>query len=173
MCYASEALKNDEDGLFAVAKVGAKIQAVLNAHKEEQTRVLEAEADQLAGAEWTETTYVVDGEFAGAHLSTTVARQKACTNAYDPRRIKIRQIRDKRGMIAALEESGDSASDALQQLGIEITVLEEELKDLNALADRPLQSESSELLPRPRPGGSVTSDWALEDALASLPALPR
>jgi hypothetical protein len=162
-----------KDGLFAVAKVGAKIQAVLNAHTEEQTRVLKAEADQLAGAEWTESTYVVDGAFVGAHLTNTVAKHKAHTNAYDPRRVTMKKIRDKREKVAALEESGDSASQGLaQDLEIEIALLEEDLREQNARADRSLESESSELVAQPRPGGSVTSDGALEDALASLPALP-
>ena len=61
-----------KDGLFAVAKVGAKIDAVLKTHADEQKRTLAAEAEQLAGAEWTQAVHVVDGDFAGKHLSNTV-----------------------------------------------------------------------------------------------------
>ena len=160
-----------KDGLFAVAKVGAKIQAVLNAHKAEQTRVLADEADQLAGAEWTQCTYIVDGEFAGAHLSEAVARQKIHTNAYDPRRVVIHKIREKRAKLKALEESGDSASKGIaENLAIEIGSLEEVLKEANARSVGTLTSDSAELVPMPRPGlAEVTS----EEALAGLPALPQ
>ena len=160
-----------KDGLFAVAKVGAKIQAVLNAHKEEQTRLLADEADQLTGAEWTQCTYIVDGEFAGAHLSQAVAKQKIHANAYDPRRVTIHKIREKRAKLKALEESGDSASkDIAENLAIEIGVLEEDLKEANARLAGTLTSNSAELVPMSRPGlTEVTSD----EALASLPALPH
>lgn len=164
-----------KDGLFAVAKVGAKIDAVLKTHADEQKRTLAAEAEQLAGAEWTQAVHVVDGDFAGKHLSNTVKKQRAQANAYDPRRVTMQKIKDKRRKLKTLEGKRDTASkDIIQNLEIEIAVLEEDLKAENRAASRSIgeQEVSKASLGSSAPSAADDEALAVDDALASLPSLP-
>lgn len=172
-------------GLFKVAEVGAKIDAVLKAHALEQERLLAKDVDQYAGAEYTQVEQIVDGFFMGAHLSDQIRKDKKETNAYDPRRITMQKISNKQEKLKMLEskpvevESGkiDGASqDMVDILTVEIEVLQDDLQAENKAAGKGRKGigavNTSMSMNSVESGASVDEAQALEYILASLPPLP-
>ena len=164
-------------GLFEVAKVGAKIDAVLKAHAGQQKRMLGKEAVQLEGAEYTQVTQIIDGDHAGEHLAATIRKDKKAVNAYDPRRITMQKISNKQQKLKMLESKPDidaAGQEMADFLTVEIEVLQDDLQAENHKAKGKGLGQTSQLSMNSigSDNAPVDEQEALEEALASLPPLP-